>query len=75
MAGWSRQRLGMPAVCDDLTTDQIINLSPRTICSEMLATEAVFMMAKNRMTNLLVVDGTRLIGAVHLYDLFKAGLI
>ncbi|NHR04109.1 KpsF/GutQ family sugar-phosphate isomerase [Chromobacterium haemolyticum] len=71
-----RRTLERSANLYDLTIDQVMSPSPRTIGPKKLATEAVFLMEQNKITSLLVVDeDNKLIGALHLHDLFKAGVI
>lgn len=71
-----RRTLERSANLYDLTIDQVMSRSPRTISPKKLATEAVFLMEQNKITSLLVVDeGNKLIGALHLHDLFRAGVI
>jgi arabinose-5-phosphate isomerase len=49
---------------------------PRTIAPERLAAEAVEIMERNKVNQILVVDeGMRLIGALNMHDLFKAKVI
>ena len=49
---------------------------PRTIGPERLAVEAVEIMERNKVNQILVVDaGKRLIGAINMHDLFRAKVI
>jgi arabinose-5-phosphate isomerase len=49
---------------------------PRTIAPERLAAEAVEIMERNKVNQILVVDEThRLIGALNMHDLFRAKVI
>ncbi len=62
----------------DLTTlivDQVMSRKPRTISADDLAVEALEMLNRNRITAVLVVDGTdRPEGIVHLHDLLRLGV-
>jgi arabinose-5-phosphate isomerase len=50
--------------------------NPRTISPDLLAAEAVEMMERHRINQLVVVDGQhRLLGALNLHDLFAAQVI
>ena len=50
--------------------------APRTIAPERLAAEAVEIMERYKVNQLLVVDdGKRLLGALNMHDLFKAKVI
>jgi arabinose-5-phosphate isomerase len=58
------------AVRDAMTTE------PRTIAPERLAVEAVEMMERHRINQLLVVDPERrLVGALNMHDLFRARVV
>jgi arabinose-5-phosphate isomerase len=59
-----------------LLVRDLMNLSPRTISSDRLAAEAAQVMQTGRaVAALLVVDTGELVGAVHLHDLMRAGVI
>ena len=47
---------------------------PLTVPASTLSTDALRIMNTNAVTMLFVCDGTRLIGAVHLHDLLRAGV-
>jgi len=50
--------------------------SPRTIAPDRLAVEAVEIMERNKVNQILVVDEhKRLIGALNMHDLFRAKVI
>jgi arabinose-5-phosphate isomerase len=54
----------------------MIGAEPRTISAERLAAEAVEIMERYKINQLLVTDGERkLIGALNMHDLFKAKVI
>ncbi|HID68662.1 MAG TPA: KpsF/GutQ family sugar-phosphate isomerase [Roseibacterium sp.] len=54
---------------------EVATNSPRVIRPDMLAAEAMAMMAENKITALFVVDAdTRPVGIIHLHDLLRAGL-
>ena len=63
----------------DLRTARIMDVMsghPRTIAPERLAAEAVEIMERNKVNQLLVVDeSARLIGALNMHDLFRAKVI
>jgi arabinose-5-phosphate isomerase len=55
---------------------EVMTRNPRTIGADRLAVEAVEMMETHRINGLLVVDGEgRLIGALNMHDLLKAGVV
>ena len=48
----------------------------KTISAEVLAVEAVVLMEENKITSLLVADDEgRLVGALNVHDLFRAGIM
>lgn len=49
--------------------------SPKQIQADELAVVALKMMEEHNITQLLVMDGTRYIGIVHLHDILKEGII
>ncbi|MEJ5209963.1 MAG: KpsF/GutQ family sugar-phosphate isomerase [Burkholderiales bacterium] len=64
--------------CDIHTTriGEVMTANPRTIAPERLAAEAVERMQAHNIYSLLVVDGAgRLIGAISMHDLMRAGVV
>jgi arabinose-5-phosphate isomerase len=54
----------------------VMGTAPRTIAPERLAVEAVEIMERNKVNQILVVDEEkRLIGALNMHDLFRAKVI
>ncbi|MGZ8209187.1 MAG: KpsF/GutQ family sugar-phosphate isomerase [Burkholderiales bacterium] len=54
----------------------VMGASPRTIAPERLAVEAVEIMERNKVNQILVVDEeSRLLGALNMHDLFRAKVI
>lgn len=60
---------------DGLTAQDIMTISPRTISSDMLVSDALDVMRTNNITQLLVVDGKEYKGVIHLHDILKEGII
>lgn len=59
----------------DRTAGEVATHQPRTIAPDLLAAEAMGMMAANKITALFVVDAdTHPVGIIHLHDLLRAGL-
>lgn len=59
-----------------LTIDDVMHPQPRTITANLLATEAAKEMELRKINGLLVVDEhQRLIGALNMHDLLKAGVV
>ena len=58
------------------TMQEIMHEKAKTIPAEDLAVEAVHVMEENKITSLLVADGdSRLVGALNVHDLFRAGIM
>jgi arabinose-5-phosphate isomerase len=56
--------------------DEIMHAGCKTISADVLAAEAVLVMEENKITSLLVADEERrLIGALNVHDLFRAGIM
>ncbi len=58
------------AVSSDLMTTEPLNINSHT-----LAAEALNLMENRKITSLIVSDGNKVIGALHLHDILKAGVI
>lgn len=52
----------------------VMTANPKSISQDALAAEAVVLMERHAITCLVVMDGGRLAGLVHLHDLLKMGL-
>ncbi len=59
----------MTALVDDVMTK-----NPKTIGRDMLASEALEILNSSKITALIVADGKRPVGIVHLHDLLRAGV-
>jgi arabinose-5-phosphate isomerase len=56
--------------------DEIMHTNCKTIAADVLAVEAVVLMEDNKITSLLVADEElRLVGALNIHDLFRAGIM
>lgn len=53
----------------------IMNAQPKTVAASALAVDALDLMRKNNITQLLVMDNDAYAGVIHLHDLIKEGLI
>lgn len=59
----------------DHTAGEVATRTPRTITADLLAAEAMALMAENKITAVFVVDAdARPIGIIHLHDCLRAGL-
>ena len=60
----------------DTEMASIMHRDCKTIAAEVLAVEAVHLMEENRITSLLVADDAgRIVGALNIHDLFRAGIM
>ena len=58
------------------TMEQVMTRDCKTASSEMLAAEAVLLLEQNKINALLIVDtDNKLIGALNIHDLFRAGVM
>ncbi|MGI9270170.1 MAG: KpsF/GutQ family sugar-phosphate isomerase [Woeseiaceae bacterium] len=56
--------------------DEVMHAGCKTISADVLAAEAVLLMEENKITSLLVSDEERrLVGALNIHDLFRAGIM
>ena len=60
---------------EDLKAQDIMSAGPRTIPAESLAVDALDLMRKNNITQLLVTENGHYAGVIHLHDLIREGLI
>jgi len=58
-----------------LTATDIMTSNPKTISTGVLAIEALELMQDKGISQLLVVDGKKYVGVVHLHNLIKEGII
>ena len=58
------------------TMQEIMHTRCKTITADVLAVEAVHLMEENKITSLLVTgENSRLVGALNVHDLFRAGIM
>jgi arabinose-5-phosphate isomerase len=60
---------------DEVSATQIMTTNPKSIEAEALAIDAMELMRKNNISQLLVVNNKQYLGIIHLHDLIKEGLI
>lgn len=58
-----------------LTARDIMGINPKTIEQEAYAVQALVQMQEMNITQLIVLEGKKVLGFVHLHDLLKEGLI
>ena len=59
----------------NITAKDIMSANPKTISQNNLAVDALDMMRKNNISQLLVVDDNKYAGIIHLHDLVREGII
>ena len=57
------------------TAKDIMSVSPKTIAQDALAVQALDVMRKHNITQLLVAEDKNYVGVIHLHDLIREGLI
>jgi arabinose-5-phosphate isomerase len=70
-----RRLLGKNISIDNATAGDVMTQSPKTISADKLAVDALDLMRKKSITQLVVVDGKKYLGFIHLHDLIREGLI
>ncbi len=59
---------------EDIRAVDIMSSHPRTIDKTTLVVDALNIMRKNNITQLLVLDGTKYVGVIHLHDILQEGI-
>lgn len=70
-----RRMLENNASIDHILAGDIMNTSPKTIDKNTLVVDALNLMRKNNITQLLVMDGTEYVGVIHLHFILKEGIL
>lgn len=70
-----RRMLEKNILLQDVTAKDIMSLNPKTISQNELAVNALDLMRKNDISQLLVVDEEKYTGIIHLHDLVREGII
>ena len=58
----------------NIIVSKIISRNPKTVKHSLLAFDALQIMNKNKITNLIVTKENNYIGMLHIHDLINAGL-
>jgi len=70
-----RRMLEKDVSIERITAEDIMTKTPKTIGAEELAVDALDMMRKKSISQLVVVEGEKYLGFIHLHDLIREGLI
>lgn len=60
---------------EHISAGDIMNSQPKTIDKNTLVVDALSLMRKNNITQLLVMDGTEYVGVIHLHIILKEGIL
>lgn len=60
---------------EGITAKDIMSANPKTADKDMMAVEALDLMKKHNISQLLITDGGKYVGIVHLHDLVKEGIL
>lgn len=70
-----RRMLQKDIALEDLRATDIMTAEPRRIDKDEFAVKALQIMQQNSITQLVVMDGEKMAGFVHLHDLLKEGIV
>jgi arabinose-5-phosphate isomerase len=70
-----RRKLEKNISLEKIHAKDIMTTSPKNISADDLAVDALDLMRKNNITQLLVVDNNKYAGIIHLHDLIREGII
>ena len=70
-----RRMLHREGPVDQLKASDIMTHDPMTIQADILVADALDVMRKNNITQILVLDGIEYVGVIHLHDILKEGII
>lgn len=70
-----RRMLHRELPLQDLTAKDIMTRDPLTINADILVADALDVMRKNNITQILVMDNEHYVGVIHLHDILKEGII
>jgi arabinose-5-phosphate isomerase len=70
-----RRMLEKNADLDNVTAKDIMSANPQTIALNKLAIDALDIMRKKNISQLLVIDNEKYVGIIHLHDLVREGII
>ncbi len=70
-----RRMLEKNVAIDKIQAEDIMTVSPKSIGPDEMAVEALDMLRKNEISQLVVVEDRKYLGIIHLHDLIREGLI
>jgi arabinose-5-phosphate isomerase len=69
-----RRALDRAADLRSTRMDQVMTRNPKSVSPDMLAAEAVHLMEAHSITSLVVIDEGKVVGALNIHDLLRAGV-
>ena len=60
---------------DDLKAADILTFNPKSLEADTMAVDALDIMRKNNITQVLIMDGDEYLGMVHLHDILESGIL
>jgi len=60
---------------NSIKAKDIMSVNPKNIEAHELAVNAFYLMEKHKITQLIVLNGEKYVGMIHLHDLFQAGIV
>jgi arabinose-5-phosphate isomerase len=70
-----RRMLEKNTAIDKINAEDIMTVHPKSIAPDELAVEALDMLRKNELSQLVVTENGKYLGIIHLHDLIREGLI
>ncbi len=70
-----RRMLEKNSSIDGIFAGDIMTKNPKTVDKNTLVVDALSLMRKNNITQLLVLDGTKYVGVIHLHDILNEGIL
>lgn len=70
-----RRMLEKDVPIEKFSAVDIMTLNPKTLDKETLIVDALSLMHKKNITQILVVDGIKYVGVIHLHDILKEGIL
>ncbi|MCD4788651.1 MAG: KpsF/GutQ family sugar-phosphate isomerase [Bacteroidales bacterium] len=70
-----RRMLEKTSSIENINAGDIMTPNPKTLDKNTLVIDALTIMRKNNITQILVLDGTKYVGVVHLHDILREGIL
>jgi len=70
-----RRMLEKSSSIENINAGDIMTPNPKTLDKNTLVIDALSIMRKNNITQILVLDGTKYVGVIHLHDILREGIL